>query len=341
VTCTDNNLCTDDACNPATGLCVFTPNVTCNDNDLCTADSCNPATGSCVFTPALNCDDNNPCTDDSCNPVTGCVNTPNGNPQCEELNHFQCYEIKPFAFARRTATVEDQYGTATVSIRTPNRLCAPSDKRGEDPTAPLDPEHLDAYPSLSRPVREPNQRVTNQFGQLKLDLIRRSFLMVPTAKSLVSQPSPLPNPITNHFQCYLVRRSTGEPRFQPIRGVGAVDQFGSHAMDLLRPRYLCTPANKNDENPGAESGTQGLLCYKAKHRVRFGDREPFIADQFLQRRVSIIRRMEFCVPSVIGDNVPTTTTNVPPTTGAPTTSAPSTTTTTTLPGSPSPAFVVD
>jgi len=171
--------------------------------------------------------------------------------------------------------------------------------------------------------------------------------MVPAAKSLVSQPGPLPSPTTDHFQCYLVRRSSGEPRFQPIRGVAAVDQFGSHGLDLLRPRYLCTPADKNNENPGAETHTQGLLCYKSKHRVRFGNREPFIADQFLQSRVNLLRRMEFCVPSVIGDNVPTTTTGaptttVPTTTAAPTTAVPTTSsTTTTVPGSPSPAFVID
>jgi len=99
---------------------------------------------------------------------------------------------------------------------------------------------------------------------------------------------------------------------------------------------------------GAETGTQGLLCYKAKHRVRFGDREPFVADQFLQSRVQIIRRMEFCVPSSIGGILPTTTTTtgVPPTTGAPTTSAPTTTvptttTSTTIQGSPSSAFLID
>jgi hypothetical protein len=290
VTCNDNNLCTTESCNPATGTCQTTNTVQCNDNNLCTTEACIPASGECETTGETQCNDNNPCTDEACNPATGqCVSTPNNNPQCQELNHFQCYEIKPFSFARRTATVEDQYGTATVSVRGPNRLCAPSDKRGEDPTAPLDPEHLVAYPSISSPIREPNQRVTNQFGQVKLDIIRRTFLMVPAAKSLVSQPSPLQNPVTSHFQCYLVRRSNGEPRFQPIRGVAAVDQFGSHGLDILRPRYLCTPADKNNENPGAETGTQGLLCYKSKHRVRFGDREPFVADQFLQSRVQIIR----------------------------------------------------
>ena len=187
-------------------------------------------------------------------------------------------------------------------------------------------------------MREPNQVVNNQFGTIKLDIIRRTFLMVPAAKSLVSQPDPLGPTDLDHFQCYLVRRSAGEPRFQAIRGVAAVDQFGSHGLDLLRPRYLCAPANKNNENPGAEGHPQALLCYKAKHRVRFGDRQPFIADQFLEKQVELTRRMEFCVPSSIGGILPTTTT-VATTTAPPTTAAPTTTTSTTLPGSPSPAFV--
>jgi hypothetical protein len=57
--------------------------------------------------------------------------------------------------------------------------------------------------------------------------------------------------------------------------------------------------------------------------------------------------MEFCVPSVIGDNVPTTTTAAPPTTVPPTTAVPptttvpSTTTSTTIQGSPSSAFLID
>jgi hypothetical protein len=69
IVCNDNNVCTDDGCNPATG-CVHTP-ITCNDNNACTIDTCNPTTG-CVYTPII-CNDNNPSTIDTCNPETGCV----------------------------------------------------------------------------------------------------------------------------------------------------------------------------------------------------------------------------------------------------------------------------
>ncbi len=73
INCNDNNACTADSCDPATGACMHTP-VVCNDHSACTVDSCNPATG-CVFTP-INCDDNNACTIDTCYPATGCVHTP-------------------------------------------------------------------------------------------------------------------------------------------------------------------------------------------------------------------------------------------------------------------------
>jgi hypothetical protein len=88
--CDDNNVCTNDSCNPATG-CVHSPPIACDDGNACTDDSCNPATG-CVNTPRppSACDDHNVCTDDSCDPATGCVNTPkppdfcNDNDQCTD-----------------------------------------------------------------------------------------------------------------------------------------------------------------------------------------------------------------------------------------------------------------
>jgi hypothetical protein len=74
--CDDGNPCTSgDTCGG--GACFGGPATDCSDNDLCTADSCNPATG-CVHTDiSASCDDNNLCTDDSCNPATGCVNADN------------------------------------------------------------------------------------------------------------------------------------------------------------------------------------------------------------------------------------------------------------------------
>ncbi len=84
--CEDNNVCTDDTCNPSTpGGCEHTNNsAPCSDGSECTTgDACSG--GSCVGGPAPDCEDNNVCTDDSCNPSTpgGCVNTNNSAP-CDD-----------------------------------------------------------------------------------------------------------------------------------------------------------------------------------------------------------------------------------------------------------------
>ena len=58
------------------GGCSHEPNFDCDDDDACTADTCDPATGECVntFTGDVQCEDNDPCTVDSCEPLGGCVN---------------------------------------------------------------------------------------------------------------------------------------------------------------------------------------------------------------------------------------------------------------------------
>lgn len=74
--CADDNPCTDDSCDPATG-CVHLPNSDgCFDGDFCTVDDlC--VEGQCVPGEAADCGDDNDCTDDSCEPAIGCVNLPN------------------------------------------------------------------------------------------------------------------------------------------------------------------------------------------------------------------------------------------------------------------------
>ncbi len=80
--CNDNNACTIEGCENATGACVHTP-VVIDDGNACTVDSCDPATG--VKHTPINCDDNNACTSDGCNPTSGCYHMPiicNDNDAC-------------------------------------------------------------------------------------------------------------------------------------------------------------------------------------------------------------------------------------------------------------------
>jgi hypothetical protein len=209
-----------------------------------------------------------------------------------------------------------------------------------------------------------NQTVVNQFGSLQLDISRPSFLLVPASKSLVGPPPPLAGPTVDHFQCYKAKRSRGAPKFVKIPGVTGVDQFGSYSVDLLRPRYLCAPANKNNEDPTAPSHPEHLLCYKSRNNTPFAQRSAFVTDQFGSTSLLLHRRIELCVPSLKNPGATTTTTSstIPTTTvttstvatttvttstvatttvttSTVTTSTTSSTTTTTLYGSPSRAFV--
>lgn len=121
VLCQDENLCTDDACNPETGgTCVYTPNAApcedgnpctigdacldtacasgspkdCDDKNPCTTQQCNGVTGDCAYgeikpccTSSAQCGDDNPCTLDICDMDGFCLNPPHPKPPaCEDGN---------------------------------------------------------------------------------------------------------------------------------------------------------------------------------------------------------------------------------------------------------------
>ncbi len=71
--CDDQNQCTSDSCDAATG-CVHatTDGADCDDQDACTeGDTCHEDT---CLGAAVDCDDGNACTADSCDPADGCHN---------------------------------------------------------------------------------------------------------------------------------------------------------------------------------------------------------------------------------------------------------------------------
>jgi len=246
------------------------------------------------------------------------------------LNHFQCYEAKRMAVTAGPVTVQDQFGTTPgVTLSKPNRLCAPTNKQNEDPTAPADPDHLKSWQDKRSGTKILNQTVVNQFGTTIVDVSRPSFLLVPASKSLTGNPPPLAGPTVDHFQCYKVKRSRGAPKFVKILGVTGADQFGSYTVDLLKPRYLCAPANKSGEDPTAPSHPEHLLCYKSRNSgAKFTPRNAFTTDQFGSQQLQLLRRIELCVPSLKNPGATTTsTTAVPATTTTSSSAAPATTTT--------------
>jgi hypothetical protein len=329
--CTDDgNGCTDDRCDGA-GACTHPNNTApcddglfCTVNDACSGGSCQGAvrdcstsgdqcrTGTCdeigdeCTGPAKPdgtvCDDGNACTTaDSCTAGT-CGGTPNPS-AC--LDHFTCYKAAATSGSVRfTAvtgvTLVDAFWTSTVDVRKPKLLCAPTNKNGEDPTAPSHPDHLEDYqvkPAVRfTPVG--NLHVTDQFGTLTLEAKKPAALQVPTAKSPTAPPVPPSTPVVDHFQCYKVKSAA---RFTPVVGVTLEDQFGTMTVDVKKPRRLCAPVDKNGEAPGAESHTAWLMCYLVKQRSlpRFAPvRGLYVANQFGAERLDAKKAAELCVPAL-------------------------------------------
>src|SRR5207245_1949642 len=86
--CNDNNACTTDSCDPATG-CRHVPVVNgtpCGDGNVCNgAETCQA--GACSAGTPLNCNSSSPCTTDTCDALAGCQHTalPNGT-SCSDGN---------------------------------------------------------------------------------------------------------------------------------------------------------------------------------------------------------------------------------------------------------------
>ena len=352
--CDDGNIVSGDGCSSACKI------ESCGNGLVDAGEDCDPSSPTGAFcTPPL------ACVDCDCVPVATTTNpsttmTPTtvapSTTTTTLLNHFQCYEAKRQAVTAGPVSVEDQFGTSpSVILNKPNRLCAPTNKRNEDPGVENDPAHLKSWQDKHNGPTALNQTIVNQFGTLVFDIKTPSFLLVPASKGLNGNPPPLAAPTPDHFQCYKAKRSRGSTKFTKISGVTGVDQFGPYTVDLIRPRWLCAPANKAGEDPTAPTHAEHLLCYKTRSAVRFAQRFVDTTDQFGNQRLELFRRIELCVPSLKNPGSPTTTTTstLPTTTTtstpATTTSTPAVTTTvttsttiastTTLIGSPSGAFV--
>ncbi|MCO4764458.1 MAG: hypothetical protein KC502_23305, partial [Myxococcales bacterium] len=104
--CDDGNACTaDDACKA--GKCEAGKEKTCSDDNDCTKDACDPNTGKCGSTAIVgcggnckenkDCDDNNPCTDEACYDNDGgkvgqCKVTLNSKP-CDDKNPCTAVDV--------------------------------------------------------------------------------------------------------------------------------------------------------------------------------------------------------------------------------------------------------
>jgi hypothetical protein len=223
------------------------------------------------------------------------------------LRHHQCYDSRTSTtFATVPGvTLADRFGALTVDVRRPEYQCAPADVDGGDPTAPGDPIQLVAHAIRqlgARFERVRDQRVTNRFHDVRLDVVKPVRLLVPSTVSLDGPPSSPPGSGVRHFTCYKVRRTIGAPPAGSVPGVAVDTVFeggaGPVAIDLAKPKRLCAPADKNGEDPGAPNDPDHLLCYRTRSVGSFGEYPVFLLNQLGPQAYTIRgSRRELCVPS--------------------------------------------
>ena len=106
----------------------------------------------------------------------------------------------------------------------------------------------------------------------------------PVGKVCIDSPLPTlgtpPNPGTsgvNNYKCYKIKDNKTPP-FAKIPQVQWQDQFGSRTLEIVKPKKLCTPVDK--EGDGIADPDVHLVCYQAK-LAKLVPPQP----KFLQRKV--------------------------------------------------------
>ncbi len=98
----------------------------------------------------------------------------------------------------------------------------------------------------------------------------------------------------NHFQCYDVART----KFDRL-AVDLVDDFGPSVTQVRRPRLLCAPVNKNDEDPTAPDDPDHLLGYEIRRTSARFERlvDEIVTDQFGTLVIDLQRPERLLVPT--------------------------------------------
>jgi hypothetical protein len=176
------------------------------------------------------------------------------------IDHFDCYKVRKSrgmpAFVPRTASVEDQFGAATITVKKPFRLCVPANKNDEAPGADNHPVNLLCYKVRERVFPTLSVFTNNQFGSEKPTLIHRRELCVPAV-------------IANCYNANQDGQETGAdcggPDCQPC-GLGEgcdVDAdcvTGTCADGSCEPPPTCDDSTQNGDETGVDCG--GRFCFK-------------------------------------------------------------------------------
>jgi hypothetical protein len=220
---------------------------------------------------------------------------------------FSCYETprKNKLTPAPTVSLVDRFGSSSSTVTDYHRLCAPTDKNGDNPSAPSFPDHLvaGALTKTAGTIAQPTgMQITYQFGVLTADLSNPVFLLLPASKSHTS-PAPPPPTDIRHFQCYRLTNVKGDRTAKDVLTIDQSTQpFGGVDVDLTKtgPWRLCVPVNKNGEDPDAVTDPQALLCNSTSNdKLPFGQFDVFVDTQLGPKELIGTQYDELCMPATV------------------------------------------
>ncbi len=305
----DTNPCTLDQCN-GTGACTHPAG---NAGAVCrpSANQCD-ATETCTGTSATcppdgpvpdgtTCTDGDPCTTGEVCTAGVCgggTPTPAG---C--IDHYLCYKVKQTSgfLSNLPVNLTDQFETAFANVGKAKDICPPANKNGEGIHDPV--THEEAYQIKQETAHVPrtNLTVTDQFGTLHVNTVKPDRLLVPTNKGLGTPPPGPPAPgVADHYKCYKIKITPGTTGFAKGLQATVVDQFQTRLYEILKPKLLCTPVDKNGE--GIQHPLAHLMCYQVKTAKGQQNTVPVVGqiytqNQFGQGRLDTVREDVLCVPA--------------------------------------------
>ena len=229
------------------------------------------------------------------------------NPDLSSTDHYLGYKVKETKhtdkFKKFTVTLSDQFEDAALyKVEKPERLYNLVEKNTEGISDEI--THLVGY-KIKAPKGEPkfekvtNVLVTNQFGNIIVDVKKPELLLVPSAMDHLTIPDDIA-PAINHYKCYDVKETKGTPKFEKREVTISDPTFGeSKTFEVKKPKQLCTPVDKNGE--GIIDEENHLLCYdlkKIKGESKFKKRNVFTNNQFEPEDLEVKKEHQLCVPSI-------------------------------------------
>jgi len=108
-------------------------------------------------------------------------------PLTPSIDHFTCYRVRrtkgTAPFVQQTVTVDDEFGSATIDVRRPTKLCAPVNVNNADPSASAHAAHLMCYHVTRRFPPIGRVYINNEYGPGQLYPRYRDELCVPSLKN--------------------------------------------------------------------------------------------------------------------------------------------------------------